>query len=72
MNASELWNSVTFPDLMALFGIIALIVGGAALIASSIPTRTEALEQRINFALPRTAVEATAEAARRYASDDFR
>ncbi|HUZ92046.1 MAG TPA: type II secretion system F family protein [Methylocella sp.] len=63
MNASELWSSVTFPDLMALSGIIALIVGGVALIASSIPMRSEVLARRINLALPRTAI-ATAGAAR--------
>ena len=55
MNASEIWNSVTFPDLMALFGTLALIVGGAALIASSIPMRAELLERRVNLALPQTA-----------------
>lgn len=59
MNASQLWGSLTFPDLMALFGTIALVAGGAALIASSIPVRAEALARRVNVALPRTA---TAEA----------
>ena len=49
MNASEIWNSVTFPDLMALFGTLALVVGGAALIASSIPTRAELLERRVSL-----------------------
>ena len=42
MNMSELWNSVTFADLTALFGTLSLVVGGAALIASSIPMRAEA------------------------------
>lgn len=57
MNALDLWNSVSFPDLMVLFGIIALIVGGAALIASSIPMRAEVLARRVNLALPRTRLE---------------
>lgn len=64
MNMSELWNSVTLPDLMALFGTSSLVVGGAALIASSIPMRAELVQRRINLALPQTAL-ATAEAARK-------
>jgi tight adherence protein C len=64
MNMSELWNSVTFPDLMALFGTSSLVVGGAALIASSIPMRAELVQRRINLALPRTAL-ATAGSARK-------
>jgi tight adherence protein C len=54
MNAFALLNSATTPDLMALFGTIALVVGGAALIASSIPMRSEALARRVNLARPRT------------------
>jgi len=64
MNASELWNSLTFPDLIALFGTIALVVGGAALIASSIPMRAELLARRVNLALPGIAL-ATAAAGRK-------
>lgn len=64
MNVSELWNSVTFPDLMALLGTLALIVGGTALIASSIPARSELLARRVNLAVPRSAF-AIAEAARK-------
>ena len=64
MNMSEIWNSVTFPDLMALFGTLSLVVGGTALIASSIPMRAELVERRVNLALPRTAL-ATADAARK-------
>ena len=64
MNMSEFWNSVTFTDLMAMFGTLSLVVGGAALIASSIPMRAELVERRVNLALPRTAL-ATAEAARK-------
>ncbi len=63
MSASEIWSSVTLPDMMALFGTLALIVGGVALIASSIPMRAELLEQRLSLALPQTAME-TAEATR--------
>ena len=63
MNGSDILNSVTFSDLMALFGTIALIVGGAALIASSIPRRSEVLARRVNLAVPRTAI-ATAQSAR--------
>jgi tight adherence protein C len=65
MTALVLWNSLTFPDLMVLFGIIAVIVGGAALIASSIPMHAEALARRVNFALPRTRLETTANVAGR-------
>ena len=64
MNMSEFWNSVTFTDLMAMFGTLSLVVGGAALIASSIPMRAELVERRVNLALPRIAL-ATAEAARK-------
>jgi tight adherence protein C len=63
MTVSELWNSVTLPDLMAMFGTLSLVVGGGALIASSIPMRAELVERRINLAVPQTAL-ATAEAAR--------
>jgi tight adherence protein C len=64
MYMSELWNSVTFPDLIAMFGTLSLVVGGAALIASSIPMRAELVERRVNLALPRTAL-AGADAARK-------
>jgi tight adherence protein C len=64
MTMSEIWNSVTFPDMMALLGTSSLVVGGAALIASSIPMRAELVQRRINLALPRTALVA-ADAARK-------
>jgi tight adherence protein C len=64
MNVSELWNSVTFTDLMAMFGTLSLVVGGTALIASSIPMRAELVGRRVTLALPRTAL-ATADAARK-------
>jgi tight adherence protein C len=60
MNVLELWNSVTFLDVLALFSMLALVVGGAALIASCIPMRAELLTQRVNLALPLSAT-ATAE-----------
>jgi len=60
----ELWNSVTFADLMAIFGTLSLVVGGAALIASSITMRAEMVERRVHLALPRTALE-RAEAGRK-------
>jgi hypothetical protein len=50
-----LWNNMTFPDLMALFGIFALVVGGASLVVSSIPMRSELLARRVNAILPRSA-----------------
>ena len=56
MNASDLLISATFSNLIALFGTLSLIVGGAALIAASIPMRAELLERRVNLALPRTAI----------------
>ena len=34
MSMSELWNSITRSDLIAVFGTISLVIGGAALIAS--------------------------------------
>jgi tight adherence protein C len=46
---------MTFPDLMALFGIFALVVGGASLVVSSIPMRSELLARRVNAILPRSA-----------------
>ena len=56
MFGSDFWNSVTFADLMALSGVVAMIVGGATLFASGIPTRSDALEHRIKIALPRAGV----------------
>lgn len=53
MTESAFWTYVTFPDLIALCGIVALIAGGATLIVASIPTRGETLAQRIIFAVPR-------------------
>jgi tight adherence protein C len=64
MTMSEIWNSVTFPDMMALLGTSSLVVGGAALIAASIPMRAALVERRINLASPRTAL-AKADAARK-------
>jgi tight adherence protein C len=58
MNASQLWNALTFADLIGLFGTIALVAGGAVLIASSIPVHAEALARRVNLALPRAAIAA--------------
>ncbi len=40
---------------MALFGIFALVVGGASLVVSSIPMRSELLARRVNAILPRSA-----------------
>ena len=66
MNVSELWNSVSSPDLMVLFGTIALVVGGVALIASSVPTHhAELLARRIDAAQPSSSIaKAAAKAAR--------
>ncbi|WP_315727531.1 MULTISPECIES: type II secretion system F family protein [unclassified Bradyrhizobium] len=56
MNAWQLWNALTFADLMGLFGIIALVAGGTVLIASSILVHADALARRVNLALPRPAM----------------
>jgi tight adherence protein C len=68
MNASDLLISATFPNLIALFGTLSLIVGGAALIAASIPMRAELLERRVNLALPRTAIVGATAAHKTYPS----
>ena len=57
----HLWGYVAFPDFMALFGIAAVIAGGATLIVASMPTRGETLVQRIIFAVPRAAGRGAAE-----------
>ena len=51
----DLWRYITFADFMALFGIAAVIAGGATLIVAGMPTRGETLVQRIIFAVPRAA-----------------
>ncbi len=60
MIESDLWRYVTLSDFMALFGIAAVIAGGATLIVASMPTRGEALVQRIIFAVPRASVKGAA------------
>lgn len=55
MSAQEFWNSITLADLMPLFGAAALLIGGAALIASSIPMRAELVARRVDFAMPQKA-----------------
>jgi tight adherence protein C len=62
MIASGFWNSAGVSDLMVLSGVIAMIAGGATLLASAIPTRSEALAQRIKVAVPRTAAKIAATA----------
>ena len=57
MSALDLLNS---PDLTALAGIAAMIAGGAALIASSIPNRGEALAARVRLVSPAGAAKAHA------------
>ena len=63
MIESDLWRYVTFSDLMALSGLVAVIAGGATLIVASMATRGEALVQRINLAMPRAAAKVAAEEA---------
>jgi tight adherence protein C len=65
MIALAFLNSVTFSDVMVLFGIVSIIVGGVALIASGVPTRAEALTRRVSLALPRTGAKAAVKAGRR-------
>jgi tight adherence protein C len=57
MSALHLLSS---PDLTALAGVAAMILGGAALIASSLPNRSEALALRIRLVSPAGAVRAPA------------
>jgi tight adherence protein C len=64
MNVSEFLNSVTVPDRLALAGVIALIVGGAALFASGFSNRNEVLARRVKLAFPQTAT-AKADSARK-------
>ena len=59
----DLSRYVTLTDFMALFGIAAVIAGGATLIVASMPTRGETLVQRIIFAVPRAAGKGAAEKA---------
>jgi tight adherence protein C len=61
---SAFWRDMTLSDLVALSGIVVMIAGGATLILASVPTRGDALIQRINFALPRAAAKAAAADAR--------
>jgi tight adherence protein C len=56
MSPQEFWTSITLMDLLAPVGGTALILGGAAMIASSIPMRAELIGRRVNFAVPQRAV----------------
>ena len=53
-----------FSDPLAAFGVLALILGGVVLVVSSLPTRSEAFAQRVNFALPRAGSKSKVQAAR--------
>lgn len=55
MSPQEFWTSLTFTDLLAPVGGTALILGGAAMIASSIPLRAELIGRRVDFAVPQGA-----------------
>ena len=48
MNALDLLNSVTFSELMVLFGIIALILGGAGRLSVDRLLSRKALSERPN------------------------
>jgi tight adherence protein C len=61
---SNFWRYLTFSDFVTLSGIFAVIAGGATLVAASMPTRGDALVQRIIFAVPRAAAKLAAEKAR--------
>jgi tight adherence protein C len=52
MLAPQMLNALTPRDLTALAGVVAMIVGGATLIASSVPSRREALELRVRLLAP--------------------
>ena len=39
MLQTELWHSLTYLDLLVLLGIVAMIAGGAALVAAAFATR---------------------------------
>jgi tight adherence protein C len=57
---SDLWRYLTFSDLVALSGIVAVVAGGATLVVASMPTRGDALVQRIIFAVPRASAKLAA------------
>jgi tight adherence protein C len=61
---SAFWRDMTFSDLVALSGIVVMIAGGATLILAGVPTRGDALAQRINLAVPRAAAKLAAAEAR--------
>jgi tight adherence protein C len=64
MNVPLFSNLINLPDLAALLGTIALIGGGAALIASSVPMRAELLARRVNSIRPQSSA-AVSNAARK-------
>ena len=64
MFPSGSWHFTTESDFIVLIGIATMIAGGAALIASSVPMRGEALAQRVNFALPARALRSSVSAGR--------
>jgi tight adherence protein C len=61
---SSFWRYLTVSDFVALTGIVAVIAGGATLVVASMPTRGDALVQRIIFAVPKAAAKLAAEKAR--------
>ncbi len=62
MLAAQMPNALTPLDLMALAGVTAMIVGGATLIAASIPNRSETLALRIRLLSPAGAAKPAAKA----------
>jgi tight adherence protein C len=53
-----MWDLSNSSDLTALAGVIGMIVGGATLIASSVPNRSEALALRVRLVSPGRAAKA--------------
>ena len=60
MRVTDFLSWPTSPDLTALAGVCAMIVGGVSLIASGMTTRREALAARVRLVSPRNAAEAPA------------
>ncbi|MHB8887044.1 MAG: type II secretion system F family protein [Methylovirgula sp.] len=53
MNVSAMWNPAAFPDMMALFGTMALVIGGVVLVVAAGAMRSPLMARRVDLILPR-------------------